>query len=448
MSPRVLHYSDLENAFDTPERVARVASCLRQRDGGDSIVVGSGDNTGPGVLSLVTRGSHARALFDAVDTAVETVGNHDLDHGPDAFLDVVAETPQQWVLANVTRDGDPFGANHGVEPWTVVDVSGKSVGFVGVVDEATPDMTPGLGALTFHDPVAAAADAVDELGSQEVDAVVVLAHTRTDAAEEIARFPRVDAVLAGHKHEPLVERIDGTALSRPGATGNFVHEVDLETGDVNRYDAQSFAPDERVRATLESQVRANDLDEVVAEVTDPIHRDHERRLDGEWRLGNFVADAYRWATDADVGLQNAGGIREGPSLSGQVTKAELVGVSPFEEPVVVAEVSGDELERIAHEADGSRVDGLPDYWWGHVSGMAIATNGAGFDVTVDGSPIRQDGTYRVAMPRYLLVTDREFPTLDTGMQVDAHELQYEVLVSYAREHGMDPSLDGRIPGEQ
>ncbi len=31
--------------------------------------------------------------------------------------------------------------------------------------------------------------------------------------------------------------------------------------------------------------------------------------EGECQISNFVADAYRWVADADVGLQNSGAIR-------------------------------------------------------------------------------------------------------------------------------------------
>nr|WP_254663451.1 5'-nucleotidase C-terminal domain-containing protein [Haladaptatus sp. W1] len=42
---------------------------------------------------------------------------------------------------------------------------------------------------------------------------------------------------------------------------------------------------------------------------DPIERTKTTTFRGESRIGNFVADAYRWATDAAVGLQNSGGAK-------------------------------------------------------------------------------------------------------------------------------------------
>lgn len=445
MPPRVLHYSDLENAYDTPERVARVAGLLADRRGPDALVAGSGDDTGPGVLSLVTDGRQSLPYFDAVDPHVETVGNHDLDHGFAALEGVVADSPQRWVLANVRLDGEPFGADAGIEPATTVALAGATVGVVGVLDPATPDMTPGTDALEFDDPVETVARWAPRLRESGADYVVALAHTTDADARSIAGDADVDAVLAGHSHHQHATAIDGTPLTRPGATGEYVYELDLASGEVTLHEPAAVDPDPAVESALRALVADEGLDEAVAHVEEPLSRDRERRLGGEWRLGNFVADAYRWKTGADVAIQNGGGIREGPPLSGDVTVADLVSVSPFEEPVVVASVTGAELRSIVAEADGRRVDALDDYWYGHVSGMRIAAEDGGYEAYVDGEPVDPDERYSVAVPNYLLITDLEFPTLTEDHAVERFDLQYEVVVEYARERGVDATLEGRIP---
>ena len=445
MSPRLLHYSDLENAYDTPERVARVAGLLADLRGPDTLVAGSGDNTGPGVLSLVTDGRQSLAFFDAVSPHVETVGNHDLDHGFDALRDVIADSPQRWSLANATLDGARFGAGAGVEAGVVVDVTDATVGVVGVLDPATTEMTPGTEALEFEDPVEAVARAASRLRASGADHVVALAHTNDADARAVAAETGVDAVLAGHSHDRRATVIDGTPFTRPGATGEYVYEVDLDSGATTRHDAAAADPDPAVAAALRERIAAEGLDEVVAHVVDPLSRERERRLGGEWRLGNFVADAYRWATDADAALQNDGGIREGPPLAGDVTVADLVSVSPFEEPVVVAGVTGAELQSVVAEADGRAVDGVSDRWHGHVSGMRVAAEDGCYEPYVGGERVASDERYTLAVPNYLLVTDLEFPTLTESHAVGRYGLQYEVIVEYAREHGIEAPLEGRLP---
>jgi len=448
VSPRLIHYSDLETVYDASERAARVAGCLRERSGPDALVAGSGDDTGPGVLSLVSEGRAALDLFGAVEPDVETVGNHDLDHGPDTLLDLVEASPQSWVLANADRRGELFGRDRGIDPWTTVDVAGTTVGVTGVLDPATEAMVPGLDAFEFRDPVETTEAVVSALRDARAELIVVLAHTRGQDAEAIARLPGVDAVLAGHEHEPRLDRVDGTVLSRPGATGRRVFEVDLDAGSVIRHDPAEFQPDRGVKEALRARALEAGLDEVVGTVDGVLPRDRSTRISGEWRLGNFVADAYRWATGADAALQNTGGIRDGPPIEGEVTVGDLIGLCPFDEPVVVAELTGEQLLAVAREADGRTVPDVPDYWLGHVSGVHVARDGDGFAVRVDEAPVDPAATYRLATPRYVLVTDREFPSLTREMAVETGALQYEVVVRYARAEGIEPALEGRVPRNQ
>lgn len=78
MAPRLLHYSDLEGVFDHPERVARLSGLVKDLNRSDSLVLGTGDNTAPGVLSMVTDGAAALPFFEAVRPDADTFGNHDL----------------------------------------------------------------------------------------------------------------------------------------------------------------------------------------------------------------------------------------------------------------------------------------------------------------------------------------------------------------------------------
>jgi len=456
MPPRVLHYSDIENAYDDPDRSGRLAGLVESRRDDDALVLGTGDNTAPGVLSMVTEGRQALDFFSAVAPDADTFGNHDFDYGPDATADIVRESPQSWVSANVVwaegagenSAGERFARDAGVVPSTVVEVDGTTVGLTGVTDPKTGSMCPGASELAFTDPVAAVRREADRLRDRGVDAVVVLSHLG-GGDDELARETDVDAILGGHVHSRRVETVDGTLCTRPGANGHSVLEVDLElapsTDAVTVHDVTAGPIDEAVAEAMQRRRAAAGLDEVVGHVEDPISRDRSLKHTGECRIGNFVADAYRWAADADVGLQNSGGIREGPPLAGDVTVADLVSVVPFDEPVIVAELTGRELRQLCREADGEHVQTVADRWHAHVSGLTVHRDGSGVeDVRLDGTPVSTDDTYTVATTDYLLHTDHEFPVLADHHRVERLSTQYEVLAAYASERGIDPAVEGRI----
>ncbi|EJN59113.1 bifunctional metallophosphatase/5'-nucleotidase [Halogranum rubrum] len=448
--PRFLHYSDIENVYDDPERAGRLAGTLVALDGEDALVVGTGDNTSPGVVSMVSKGHQAVDFFDAVDADLSTFGNHDFDYGPDETRSLLTETSHTWVSANVyDEDGDPFGAAEGVVPWTVEEVDGVRVGFVGLTDPATDSLNPSAAELTFTDPYDAAASAVSKLEAEGVDHIVVLSHLG-GGDDELARRVDVDVILGGHVHSERIEHVDGTLLTRPGVNGETVLEVVVDEAGARaeRHDPSNGPETPHLADALRSRLAAAGLDEVVATVETPIERTADVVHGGECRIGNFVADAYRWATDADVALQNSGGIRSGPPLSGDVTVADLVSVVPFEEPVAVAEVTGAELLDAFRQMSSAVVDFGEDGWWhGHVSGARIVWDDDAAELveaTVGGEPVDPEALYTVALAEYLLHSDHEFPAIQQRHRAGESGIQHDVLAAYAREHGINPAVEGRI----
>ena len=448
--PRLLHYSDVENVYDDPVRVGRLAGAFRSLAGNDALVCGSGDNTAPGVLSLIERGRQALDLFRAVDADVETFGNHDFDYGPEAARSLVAAAPQTWVSANVYESGGERFAADDVVPHTTETVDGVRIGFVGVTDPATPSLNPMAGELQFSDPYEAAEAAVAELRAAGVDRVVALSHLG-GGDDELARRVDLDVILGGHVHAERREWVDETLLLRPGANGRVVFEVTLEESgsiDVERHETADAPVADDVVSALQGRVDAAGLDEVVAHVDQPIDRSEPTVFGGEARVGNFVADAYRWSLETDVGLQNSGGIRDGPPLSGDVTVADLVSVIPFEERVVRAELTGAELWEVFRESAAAVVDfGEPEWWHGHVSGAELRWDDDAKELLaarVCGEPIDPGERYTIATSAYLLHTDHEFPTLEERHRAGEGDIQFEVLAAYAREFGIDGAVDGRI----
>ena len=453
MSLRLLHVSDVENAYDDPAHIGRLAALLEERATGGTVVLGSGDNTAPGVLSLVTDGEQSLPFAEAVGLAVDTFGNHDFDHGLDGARELVAASPQTWVTANVALDGERFAADH-TAPWTVLEREGVRIGVTGVTAEETPEFTPPAAPLTVADAPAAAADAVDALG-ERADVTVVLAHV--EDAEAVARASGADLVLAGHRHTALVERVGDALVTRPTSNGESIVEI---TGDPGAFEATVRpVPDgpaptagvgARVTAALRKRVESAGLADAVATVEEPIERTDAVTLGGESRVGNLIADAYRWLLDADVGLQNGGGIRHGPPLAGEVTVADLIGLVPFEEPVVLAELTGAELEAICREAAGVHADFGEDDWWNaHLSGVELEWDPAAAApaaVRIDGGPVDPTATYTLATSAYLSYTRIEFPTLTADHVVERGPCQYDAIVTYARECGIDPTIEGRIRG--
>jgi len=449
MTARLLQYSDVENAHDDPERIARLAGLIDDRRGDETLVVGTGDDFAPGVLSLVSEGRQALDFYRRVDPALETFGNHDFDYGAERALEIAAESPQTWLTANVRRDGHRFGADRGVERVAVRSVDGLDVGFFGVTAPETTASNPGAAGLSFEDPLTAARDAVETLRERGADRVVALSHLG-ERDPDLARNLDVDAVLGGHLHSETAELVDGVPLTRPGVNGRRLVEVDLDSGAVTLHDVRDGPVDERLHETVERRRQAADLSTVVTTVDDPVRRDEETVFGGEAPIGNFVADAFRLEgvdREVDLALQNSGGIRSGPPLSGDVTVADLVSLLPFEEQVVAVAVDGATLREALASAGDRLSFGAENWWHAHLSGASLRyhRDGGLESVTVGGEPLADDRTYTLATSEFVLGAGDEFSALDETCPVlERGRVQYEALVAHARERGVTTPVEGRI----
>lgn len=449
MSVRLVQYSDIENACDYPRQIGRLVRTIRERSDEETLLLGTGDNTSPGVLPLVTEGKQALEFYDAIEPDVETFGNHDFDYGYEATLEVVRNSPHKWVSANVLRNGEPFGTEVGVEPWVTVDRNGTIVGITGVTTQRTGSLNPMATGLSFHDPIEAAEAAVAELRAAGADIVVICSHLG-GGDDALARAVNADVILGGHVPSTRLEQIDGTLVTRPGDGGSAIVEVTIASepdSRIVRTDEYDPAPD--IVDTFRELEASTGLTDVVATVDEPIVRTESTLFGGESRVGNFVADAYRWATGADIGLQNSGGIRSGSALAGEVTASDLISLVPFDEPIAIATLTGEQLAAVFDGAAGIDLGfAEPGWWHAHVSGITLEWDSDGHEVSirrVNGEPFDLDATYELATSDYLFHTDDEFPALRPADRTETTDgTQYDVLLEYARTRGIQPTVEGRI----
>lgn len=439
MAVRILHYSDLETAFDTPDRISRLAGLIQSRTTPNTIIIDTGDTLAPSLLSLETAGHHPLDYYSRVDPDLATFGNHDFDIGFDALRDIIAGSPQTWLGTNVFFNDQRFGERVGVQATTCIQIADTTLGFFSLLTPETPAITPEAEPLQVTDPFSAAQDAVTALRDQGADEIIALSHLG-QPDEQLAATVDIDVILGGHVHTRRIERIADTLCARPGVNGDTLLELTYDDDwTIEPLQVASGPSDEELRRTLEDRLDQTGLTEPVTEISRPIDRSREAIFAGQTPLGRIVAEAYRWATNADVGLQNSGGLRDGPPLEGQVTAADLVGIIPFDEPVAVADVSGQQLSAILEATNGRHATvGNPNWQLGHTSGATLEwTNDRLTDVRIAGQPIKSDSSYRLATSDYLLWSEREFPTLGPADLVDrTDKRQYEILVEYARTHGL------------
>lgn len=149
-------------------------------------------------------------------------------------------------------------------------------------------------------------------------------------------------------------------------------------------------------------------------------------------LGNFLADAYRWAANdllkqqTDIAFMNHGGVRINRLAAGPLTRGKIYEVMPFDNQLVVLNVKGkilqDYLDDIAASGGGGGISGLS---------MRIAGKKA-VDVTIGGLPIDPTKTYTMVNSDYQVDGGGGFTAFKNLPQQRSGYLQRDAIIEYCR----------------
>lgn len=151
----------------------------------------------------------------------------------------------------------------------------------------------------------------------------------------------------------------------------------------------------------------------------------------EGTLGNFCADAYReiaasyTAKPVDVCFMNNGGFRV-PSLpKGNITVGHIYELMPFDNNLVVIEISGKDMIRICNRI--AQRGGWP------VSGLRMKISGyKASEISIGGLPVDSTGTYTIATSDYLANGGDELELLKAYPQQKSTLLLRQALIDYIR----------------
>jgi 5'-nucleotidase/UDP-sugar diphosphatase len=280
-------------------------------------------------------------------------GNHDADYGRDAF-EACAKSVHYPILSANTD---------GFQGTAVFTVHGARIGVFSVAGSDFPALvkTPGF---VFHDPIAAATEAVRTLREREhVDAVVMIGHQHLDADFAMARaVPGIDVIFGSHSHlKRELEQIPGTStwylapfqyltyVSRVQLTIEK-HKVTRVTGALVRMEARD-GQDAAIAARVASMQKALEADPQYAALFQPIATlDKPLGVDD---LGMRTVGLMREAAHADLALSTVSTFRQ-PLAPGKVTMEALLAAMPYENEIVVAEMSGAEVNRLLAFVDSRR----------------------------------------------------------------------------------------------
>ena len=469
----ILHINDIHGRLDpfTPWRaeaevggIARIATLVNQirAEEENVIFLDAGDTIHGTNLVNLFFGKPAVAVMNRLDVDAMVVGNHDFNFGIDVLAARAEEAGFPILGANVRyKTGEPVLF---LPPYIIVEKGGLTIGIIGLVTEETPLVThpKNVEDLEFLDPVTMTQQIVEQL-DPKVDLIILLTHLGIAEEEAVLKkVPGIAVVVSGHIHQEWVIRSEefGHAIRvQAGEHGRVLGRLDITVVDgivtSFRHEFLPITPaiekDPAIEAILTPfrEALGTKLAEVVGEAEIILDGERANVRTRETNLGNLVADILRARTGADIAIQNGGGIRASIDI-GSITLEEIFTVLPFDNYIVVLELTGEEIWQ-ALDNGVSQVEYLRGRF-PQVSGLSFTFDPARpageriVEILIAGEPIDLNKTYTVATNCFLAAGgDGYIMFKEARVVLETGDLLRDAVAAYIRAAEIvHPRIEGRI----
>lgn len=447
-------------------RVAGTIAAERTR-GGCTILAHAGDTLSPSLMSGIDKGAHIIEMTNRIAPDVFVPGNHEFDFGEEIFRQRMSEARFPLLAANLRQASGELLP--GFADNKIIECDGVRVGVFGLTDdEAVRRSSPG--SLKVGPAIATAKEQAGKLRAAGADIVVLVAHTAWQDDLRLAGLGVIDVVLSGHDHNLWVGYDGKAVIAESQSDGLNVVAVDLSVTvkEDNGARKVSWRPGFRVLDTADATPDAEmqklidayqaklseELDTVIGTTAVALDSRKASVRNGETAIGNFIADAFREATGADIAIVNGGSIRGDRQYeAGQkITRKDIRKELPFSDKVVVVEMTGADLREALE--NGVWFAGKGDGRFCQISGARItgrkdAVPGTKLsEILVGGSPLDPAKTYKVAATMYLAAGKDGYAAFNRGTVVsneDQGRMAVEIVMAAIEKAGtIAPAIDGRV----
>ena len=426
----------------------------REQDGGAVLLIDAGDMWQGTLESNLSEGAAMVSAYNAMGYAAAAIGNHEFDFGPlgpKAVPSADGDDPVEALKQRATEANFPLLAANLIDadtglrvdwqnvlPSVLVDVNGVKVGIIGVTtaNALRRTIAANVRRLRIAPLVPAITENAIKLRGEGAELIIVTAHAGgmctefddpkdlsscVDNAEifEVARaLPTglVDHIIAGHVHEGIAHIVNGIAITSSYSSTRAFSRVDFSIDRSSRdVTGRHIYPPHPVVAGAEYEgevIHANTDVMMIAENAKQFAKNQKQAKIGirletpftlqgnpESTLGNLFTDALLDASDVDVVIHNvAGGLRQ-DLPAGELTFGDVYQLSPFENRLVILNLSGAELRKVIAEQVHRRTRiGF--------SGMRVVVTCDGTDMSIamhltDGREIRDNDAVSVAVNDYI-----------------------------------------------
>jgi len=435
--------------------MSTVIKDLKQKGGGNSLVLDGGDFSQGSYESGMTKGTTMVNVMNNVGYDAVEVGNHEFDWSKKDLKNMADRAKFDILGANISS-GKP-GEIGNIKPYTIKEINGVKVGILGLITPDTSEKAKGknLEGITIGNSIETAEKYIKEMKKGGADLVVVLSHQGTEKDRELAGSVRgIDVIVGGHSHTETEkpEEVKGTLIVQAGShgesVGNLSLEVDSETKKIRSFNnqivpvnADEIKPDPEVEKIIKPALKKAEEKkaEIVGKSSVPLT--HERKEAKETVLGNVITDAMRDSTGADIALINSGGIKA-DIPEGNITFGNLHDALPYESHLVTMELTGQEIKNLmensaARDSNNLQVSGIS---------MNIDREKKVSNIMIGGKPLVPEKKYRVTADDFLASGGDNYEIFTEGKNVTPGPFVIESLQKYLKKNPVITEEKAKIEG--
>ncbi len=427
------------------------------------------------LISNLPRGRSTVAVLGAMGLDAAAIGNHEFDWSVDTLRGRIEEAPFPWLSANIFEKATGRRPKW-ARPYAWIERAGLRIAVIGASTVQTPTTTMPEHAAPyeFRDIASVVNELAPRLKAEGADLVVLTVHAGAvadssgayhgeivNAAERITA--PLDLIVSGHTHTLVETVVHGIPIVQARAYATALGAVVLRydrasrrvvghTTEVVTTYAKNVTPDSAVAAMVERyRVEVSEIaDRPIATLAQPIGRGDRGE---EAAIGDLIADAQRGATGAQIAVMNPGGVRS-ELPAGAVSFSDVYQVQPFQNTLVVLELTGRQVKELLEAAVEDRI--------GQVSGIRFSFDptlprgdrvreatleDTGEPVVADGAATRPDHVYSVTVNSFMAAGGDSYGALkDARGAVNTGRVDSDVLADYlmGAPQPVEYRLQGRI----
>lgn len=450
--------SGMEREIGGLSKMSKIIKDFRNKQP-NTLLVDGGDAPYNTNIANLFEGASTIEVMNEMEYDAMVLGNHDFDFPFDVMKRNAGNAKFPFLSANTYFEEQYPDF---LSPSIVTEVDGVKIGIVGVTDDMSHVYTHpnNVKGITFKEQFEATQNAIDDI-KDETDIIITLAHIHGNNPVLPTKVKGMDIEIGGGQDVVgFPQNIEGTWLISPGKHAEVLNQININVLN-NEMIGLNFAHI-FLTENLESDPVVEDiigkyrsqLDEkmkaVVGESSVALDGERGTVRMKESNLANLIADSLLDIADADIALQNGGGVRASID-EGPITMNEVYSVLPFDNTVVVVEATGETIWKTLEHG----VSWYPGAAGGflQVAGVTYtfdASKEVGSRVTevlVDGKPIDMDKIYKVVANDFLTGGGDNFTMLkDEATEILRTKLYLrDVFVEYLMKvKTVSPELEGRI----